>query len=675
MPENIRAEISLKDKLSPKLEEITKEVQKLERAVEQSGNSMDSSFQLGADGATRAGSRVRDFTQNLISAKGAISAVAVAMAVKLATSAQKASEEFETIRFQLEGVLGSSEKAQNRLEELAKFATETPFEMQGVAKASKILQTFGGDALATGDGLRLVGDAAAFAGENIDDLSIWIGRAYDGLKAGRPIGEAMARMQELALVSGQARNQIEELQKQGKNLEAWKVLEAELSKTSGTMKGLSETSAGLKSTLSDQLNMALVEMGDVFQEDVKEGLKTSIELIKELTPMAVGLAKGVKLVVDGWKELTLIPTFQRLGKIMDTKKIDESFQTAVRLGKKLQENGSLTGNEINKRIRAQETFLKLQRETLKEGQRLNNYQLTQLGFFQEKDRGFTEIKPKARQAGVEIAKELHEGFTEGNKKKKAENEKVLLKMKRERLEAELEFERELAQMIADENEEQIKLELMRIDRDEREHQANLKRIEAEQKLKEKNAEKLAKLREEEAKQLRRNQEIATSGLGDLSRVMARVFEKNKAIVLADAIVQGALAMQKAWASAPPPFNIPAVTATGIATAANIATIQGAKYEKGGFVTGSRHSFGGVPAELEGGEFVLSRQDVSNLGGAQGVQNLRTESKQNFAFNNTFNVAVSGDTGDVVNGLRKEVSQFARFFREEVVGANFNVGVN
>ncbi len=42
---------------------------------------------------------------------------------------------------------------------------------------------------------------------------MWIGRLYDGLQSGRPVGEAMMRLQELGVISGDTRNQIENLQK------------------------------------------------------------------------------------------------------------------------------------------------------------------------------------------------------------------------------------------------------------------------------------------------------------------------------------------------------------------------------------------------------------------------------------------------------------------------------
>ena len=128
-----------------------------------------------------------------------------------------------------------------RMQELSKFAQTTPFQLSEVANASRVLQTLGGSALATGDSLRMVGDASAVSGESFENLAIHVGRAYSGLKSNRPIGESMSRLQELGLVTGETRSEIEKLQKQSKGKDAWAVLQTELGKTKGGMKELSGT--------------------------------------------------------------------------------------------------------------------------------------------------------------------------------------------------------------------------------------------------------------------------------------------------------------------------------------------------------------------------------------------------------------------------------------------------
>ncbi|MBI3966710.1 MAG: hypothetical protein HY329_13835 [Chloroflexi bacterium] len=51
--------------------------------------------------------------------------------------------EMETYTTQLTTLMGSSDKAKERLAELAKFGAETPFELPEIAKAEKVLLGFG----------------------------------------------------------------------------------------------------------------------------------------------------------------------------------------------------------------------------------------------------------------------------------------------------------------------------------------------------------------------------------------------------------------------------------------------------------------------------------------------------------------------------------------------------
>ena len=167
-----------------------------------------------------------------------MAAIAAAGALlKLGKDAVFAAAELESLELQFKPLLGSAEEAKKRIGELSKFAASTPFELPAIAKASKTLQTLTGGMLATGNGLKLVGDAAAVAGVGFDELSVHVGRAFSNLKANRAAGESISRLQELGLISGQTRNEIEELQKASRGTEAWELLQSELKKTEGAMEG------------------------------------------------------------------------------------------------------------------------------------------------------------------------------------------------------------------------------------------------------------------------------------------------------------------------------------------------------------------------------------------------------------------------------------------------------
>lgn len=158
-------------------------------------------------------------------------------------------------------LLGSSDAANMRIAELAKFAAETPFELPGIGKANKVLETLTKGALSGKDGMKLVGDAAAVADAPIEELAVHIGRLYDALMSGRKAGESIMRLQELGIISGDTRNKIESLQKVGaKGPEVWAVASAALGRFAGEMERRSQTFSGRLSTLRDTWNAAMGEM-------------------------------------------------------------------------------------------------------------------------------------------------------------------------------------------------------------------------------------------------------------------------------------------------------------------------------------------------------------------------------------------------------------------------------
>ncbi|MBP6954451.1 MAG: phage tail length tape measure family protein [Pseudomonas sp.] len=94
----------------------------------------------------------------------------------------------------------------------------------------------------------------------------------------------------------------------------------------------------------------------------------------------------------------------------------------------------------------------------------------------------------------------------------------------------------------------------------------------------------------------------------------------KAAAIIQATMDGYLAVQKALAAFPPPFNFAAAAAVGVATAANVANIAGIGFSNGGY-TGS----GGVneaAGTVHKGEVVWSQKDIQRYGGVAAVEALR-----------------------------------------------------
>lgn len=164
----------------------------------------------------------------------------------------------QNLEVSLSTLLGGIQEAKDRLEELKGFAASTPFELPEIARASKVLETLTKGALATGEGLRTVGDLAASTGEPFSSLALHVGRVYDALQNGRPIGESLLRLQELGVISAGTRAEIELLQKEGrKGEEVWGVAARAFERFAGEMERRSKTLSGAFSTLRDGINQAL----------------------------------------------------------------------------------------------------------------------------------------------------------------------------------------------------------------------------------------------------------------------------------------------------------------------------------------------------------------------------------------------------------------------------------
>ena len=131
----------------------------------------------------------------------------------------------------------------------------------------------------------------------------------------------------------------------------------------------------------------------------------------------------------------------------------------------------------------------------------------------------------------------------------------------------------------------------------------------------------------ESLNMRKDAELANKELTDAQRlqiearyaqqeaqIKQRAWEAQKQADLAQAIINTALAVTKAFATVPPPANIFAAAAAGVAGAAQIAIIsstQPPKFADGGMVGGQLHSSGGTLIEAERGEYVINRQSTSD----------------------------------------------------------------
>lgn len=213
----------------------------------------------------------------------------------------------ETMETAFVPLLGSAKAARDRMAELADFAAHTPFQLPGIAAASRTLESLTDGALSTGDGLRLVGDAASAQNTPIEEMAVTIGRLYSGLDSGRPVGEAMQRLQELGAISPDVRAKLEKLQAEGKKgSEVWQVAAEELARFSGGMELQSQTWNGKISTLSDNWAQVRAEFGKPIMDALKPLLDEGIGSLESMAAKAkeIGetIAYAMRFMIEAFKQ-------------------------------------------------------------------------------------------------------------------------------------------------------------------------------------------------------------------------------------------------------------------------------------------------------------------------------------------------------------------------------------
>lgn len=234
--------------------------------------------------------RVAEFTTGMVGAQLVLSGLHSAFTfVASATMGMNASLETSTLRFTT--LMGDSDKAKEHVRDLFEIAKKTPFETEPIIQASLKLQTFGGTALNTKDNIILLGDAAAATGAPIDELGFWVGRLYSQLQGGQKFGEAAMRLQELAVMTPQARREMEAMQEAGASAdEIFTKFKDNLGNFTGAMALQAGTWEGVVSTFTDTVNIMIA---DTF--------KPYFEVIRDLGAQLNGVLDGLSKNTDSVK--------------------------------------------------------------------------------------------------------------------------------------------------------------------------------------------------------------------------------------------------------------------------------------------------------------------------------------------------------------------------------------
>jgi tape measure domain-containing protein len=215
----------------------------------------------------------------------------------------KQAANFERLQTTLNTLTGSAQKGSEAFERLVRFSAKTPFQLDELVKVNNTLMGFGLNADEAFGSLSMLGDIAGIVGGDLQSIGIAFGQAAaEGRVMTRDlrqfINNGVPILDILAESMSVARGEIMDMASEGKITfdilnQAFKDSTSEGGKFAGGMNTLSQTLNGLFSTLKDNVNIALAELGQVIADalNLKEGIpalsnriRSVVENFKRLSP-------------------------------------------------------------------------------------------------------------------------------------------------------------------------------------------------------------------------------------------------------------------------------------------------------------------------------------------------------------------------------------------------------
>lgn len=191
-------------------------------------------------------------------------------------------------------LLGSTEAAAKKVEELKKMAASTPFSMEDLAQATQTLLSFGIEADKTQPILKALGDVSLGNKEKFQSLSLAFGQVSS---AGKLTGQDLNQMinagfnplNEISKRTGETMEQLRDRMSKG-GISAKEVEQAFIDATSAGgqfnngMESASKTMDGLISTLKDNATSLIGQVFEPITNTIKDTLlPTALEYVQKLT--------------------------------------------------------------------------------------------------------------------------------------------------------------------------------------------------------------------------------------------------------------------------------------------------------------------------------------------------------------------------------------------------------
>lgn len=221
------------------------------------------------------------------------------------TAALKLAGDMEQLQVAFTNFLGSADGARRMLDDLSQFAARTPFRFPELARATELMLAFGTSAEDVIPTLRAVGDAASAVGGGSETMERIV-RALGQMRAkGKVSAEEMMQLAEagipawemLANVLGVTIPEAMKMAQQGA-IDANTAISGLVSQMGerfgGMMKQQSKTLFGLLSTLRDNVEMAMRDIGNAMLPVIRELLPQMINKVRKLSQSFANLSDSTK---------------------------------------------------------------------------------------------------------------------------------------------------------------------------------------------------------------------------------------------------------------------------------------------------------------------------------------------------------------------------------------------
>lgn len=198
-----------------------------------------------------------------------------------------AASEMEQFKFSFEALLGSAEKAQKKMAEVAAFSNSTRFDLKDVAEASRNLEILTRGALSGEKGLRLIGDTAAGLQKPFQDVAYAVGELFDTLSKGGDAASELENLRTMGAITQKGAGQINALSKGGPEsaAKAWKLATQELEKYKGKAASQGQTWEGVTSRFNNTIRNAFRGIGTPLMKSLEPVISNMAKKLVELTPI------------------------------------------------------------------------------------------------------------------------------------------------------------------------------------------------------------------------------------------------------------------------------------------------------------------------------------------------------------------------------------------------------